>query len=119
LEPVYQAHLQSILESQVLAMNETPIKAGWKQRPPLLRGQMKRAYFWPVYGDRDEIAFSCAYTPYDQMRNNTLAGLFQENARLIYEYDNHLNYVSLEEKSGEGGFTTASYELRSGGKNMR
>jgi len=55
LEPVYGAHLRSILSSHVLAMDETPIKAGRKRRPP--PGRMNRCYFWPIYGDQDEIAF--------------------------------------------------------------
>jgi len=62
LEPVYTAQLESILHSKVLAMDETPIKAGRKQRPPPNRGQMKTAYFWPIYGDQDEIAFPFATT---------------------------------------------------------
>jgi transposase len=62
LEPVYEAHLRSILSSQVLAMDETPIKAGRKEKPPPDRGEMKTAYFWPIYGDRDEIAFPFAKT---------------------------------------------------------
>jgi transposase len=52
LEPIYFAVLSSILQSKVLLMDETPIKAG--HGPP---GKMKRGYFWPVYGDQDEIAF--------------------------------------------------------------
>lgn len=52
LEPVYLALYSSILESQVLAMDETPIKAG-RVEP----GKMKRAYFWPIYGEKDEIVF--------------------------------------------------------------
>ncbi|MBW0298688.1 hypothetical protein B4P00_21190 [Shewanella xiamenensis] len=40
------AMLTSILQSQVLAMDETPIKAG-KAGP----GKMKQSYFWPVYGE--------------------------------------------------------------------
>jgi transposase len=62
LQPIYTAQLESILSSNVLAMDETPIKAGRKQRPPPARGQMKTAYFWPIYGDRDEIAFPFATT---------------------------------------------------------
>jgi len=62
LEPVYEAQLRSILSGQVLAMDETPIKAGRKQRPPPDRGEMKTAYFWPIYGDQDEIAFPFART---------------------------------------------------------
>ena len=52
LKPIYQAQLRSIVESAVLAMDETPIKAGTKGD-----GKMKQGYFWPVYGDKDEVAF--------------------------------------------------------------
>lgn len=52
LVPVYHAQLSSILLSQVLAMDETPVKAGRKEK-----GKMNTAYFWPIYGDKDEIAF--------------------------------------------------------------
>lgn len=55
LEPVYEAHLASILESQVLAMDETPVRAGRKAA-----GKMRTGYFWPVYGDRHEVAFPYA-----------------------------------------------------------
>jgi transposase len=54
LEPIYQAQLRSILESQVLCMDETPIRAG---REPGKKGKMQCAYFWPMYGDRDEVVF--------------------------------------------------------------
>jgi transposase len=60
LEPIHRANLDSILSSKVLAMDETPIKAGRKQRDPPHRGSMKTAYFWPIYGDKDEIAFPFA-----------------------------------------------------------
>lgn len=52
LEPIHGAQLDSIRESRVKAMDETPIKAG--QAGP---GKMKAAYFWPVYGERDELSF--------------------------------------------------------------
>ena len=55
LEPIYHALLSSILQSQVLTMDETPIKAG-RQR----KGKLHTGYFWPVYGDQDEIAFPYA-----------------------------------------------------------
>jgi len=57
LEPIYEAQLASILESSVLSMDETPIKAGRKRRKPPDRGTMKTGWFWPIYGDRDEVAF--------------------------------------------------------------
>jgi transposase len=55
LEPVYEAQLASILESPVLAMDETPVRAGRK-----VKGKMRTAYFWPLYGDRNEVAFPYA-----------------------------------------------------------
>ncbi len=53
LRPIYQANLNSIINSQTLAMDEVPIKAGRKSK-----GKMKQTYFWPMYGDNNEIAFT-------------------------------------------------------------
>lgn len=53
LEPVFTAQLDSIRASRVKAMDETPIKAGRAGS-----GKMKSGYFWPVYGERDEICFA-------------------------------------------------------------
>ena len=55
VEPIYEAQLASILASQVLAMDETPVRAGRKGR-----GKMRTGYFWPVYGDQHEVAFPYA-----------------------------------------------------------
>jgi transposase len=52
LEPVYDAQFDSIRASRVKAMDETPIKAGRKER-----GKMKIGYFWPVYGENNEVCF--------------------------------------------------------------
>jgi len=52
LEPIYDAQFDSIRTSRVKAMDETPIKAG--RREP---GKLKAAYFWPVYGELDEVCF--------------------------------------------------------------
>jgi len=62
LEPIYHAQLSSILQSQVLAMDETPIKAGRQGK-----GTLHTGYFWPVYGEQDEIAF-----PYAASRAQTV-----------------------------------------------
>jgi transposase len=59
LEPIYAAQLASILQSRVIAMDETPIRAGRKQGKP---GKMKTGHFWPLYGERDEVAFPFAPT---------------------------------------------------------
>jgi len=52
IEPVFDALLESVRMSRVKAMDETPIKAG-----PAGPGKLKAAYFWPVYGEQDEICF--------------------------------------------------------------
>jgi transposase len=52
LEPIYTAQLAAILSGSMITMDETPIRAG-RDRP----GTMHRGYFWPIYGDRDEVAF--------------------------------------------------------------
>jgi transposase len=52
LEPIYNAQFDSIRADRVKAMDETPIKAGRKER-----GKMKIGYFWPVYGGHDEVCF--------------------------------------------------------------
>jgi hypothetical protein len=52
LEPIYAAQLTRSAPSRIKAMDETPIKAG-RAGP----GKMKGGYFWPVYGERDEICF--------------------------------------------------------------
>jgi transposase len=51
-EPVYDAQFDSIRASRVKAMDETPVKAGRKER-----GKMKTGYFWPVYGEHNEVCF--------------------------------------------------------------
>ncbi|MEX0915691.1 MAG: transposase [Wenzhouxiangellaceae bacterium] len=52
LKPIYDAQLEHILLSKVLAMDETPVKAG-RSKP----GKMKQTWFWPVYGQADEVCF--------------------------------------------------------------
>jgi len=47
-----------VLRSRVLAMDETPIKAGRKPRGGKQPGQMKTGWYWPVYGDADEVVFT-------------------------------------------------------------
>jgi len=56
LEPIFDAQFEHILQSRVLAMDETPIKAGRKAK-----SKMRQGYLWPIYGEADEIVFG--YTP--------------------------------------------------------
>lgn len=48
------AQLLSVLSSQTLAMDETSIKTGPSKKRP---GKMQQGYFWPMYGEKDEIVF--------------------------------------------------------------
>lgn len=57
LEPVAAAQTAHVLEIRVLAMDETPVKAG-RAEP----GRMRQGYFWPIYGDDDEVVFPLAPT---------------------------------------------------------
>ena len=53
LRPIYEAQRYHILQSRVLAMDEVPIKAGRKSK-----GKMKQTYYWPMFGEADEVAFT-------------------------------------------------------------
>ena len=83
LEPIYQAQLDSILRSDVLTMDETPIKAGRRER-----GRMRTSYFWPVYGDKNEIVFPFSPSRAHQMVREVLGeycGVLLTDGYLAYE----------------------------------
>ena len=69
LKPIYHALLKSVLMSRILAIDETPIKAGRKKK-----GTMKTGYFWPMYGDQDEIVFHFASSRATQVIHTLLEG---------------------------------------------
>jgi len=54
LTPIYEAQLRHILLSKTLAIDETPIKAG-RSKP---KGKIRTGWYWPVYGEDGEIAFT-------------------------------------------------------------
>jgi len=56
LVPIFDAQWDSAIESRVLAMDETPVKAGQKKK-----GKLHQGYYWPILGDKDEICF--AFSP--------------------------------------------------------
>jgi len=53
LIPIYDVQWRHVLQSKVLAMDETPIKAGRKTK-----GQMQTTWYWPIYGQANEICFT-------------------------------------------------------------
>ena len=93
LRPIADAQLSNILLSKVLAMDETPIKAGRKQK-----GKMRQAYFWPIYGDQDEIYFSYSSTKAQSHVPSMLGDKF-EGVLLSDGNDAYANYVAQQEKA--------------------
>lgn len=55
LEPIVEAQWRHVLTSKVLAMDETPTKVG---KSKTKKGRMHQGYFWPIYGDSDEVVFT-------------------------------------------------------------
>jgi len=72
LRPIAQAQLDNVLRSKVLAMDETPIKAGKSGK-----GKMKQAWFWPLYGDQHEVVFTYSASRGRQHIENTLKNQFK------------------------------------------
>lgn len=93
LEPIYEAQFASIRASRVKAMDETPIKAG-REGP----GKMKAAYFWPVYGELDEVCF-----PYFESRRHEhvqqALGLTHAEGAVLLS-DGYAAYASYAQKAG-------------------
>jgi len=93
LKAVYEAQLASICESRVKAMDETPIKAG-RAAP----GKMKAAYFWPIYGEHDEVCF-----PFFESRRHEhvqqALGLKQPGGAVLLS-DGYEAYASYAKKAG-------------------
>ena len=83
LEPIYYALLSSILQSHVLTMDETGVKAG---RPG--KGKLHKGYFWPLYGDKDEVAFPFAASRAQAVVREALGkfcGVLLTDGYIVYE----------------------------------
>jgi transposase len=93
LEPIYQAQFDAIRASRVKAMDETPIKAG--QAGP---GKLKAAYFWPVYGEYDEICFPWFESRRHEHVHEAL-GLTQAAGAVLLS-DGYAAYAEYAKKSG-------------------
>ena len=69
LKPIVEAQQINCLQSDVLAMDETPIKAGRSKK-----GHMHQGYFWPIYGDQDEVVFIYASSRSGKLLDTVLEG---------------------------------------------
>jgi transposase len=93
LRAIYEAQLASICASRVKAMDETPIKAG-RAGP----GKMNAAYFWPIYGEHDEVCFPF----FDSRRHENVEevlGLKQPDDAVLLS-DGYQAYASYTKKVG-------------------
>lgn len=93
LEPIYEAQFDSIRTSRVKAMDETPIKAG-RGEP----GKLKAAYFWPVYGELDEVCFPFFETRRAEHIEQALGLTHAEGAVLLS--DGYSAYAHYANKTG-------------------
>jgi len=84
LEPIVNALFESVLDSSALAMDETPIKAGIKSK-----GKMKTGYFWPIYGDKNEVVF-----PFSESRSASVLNDLLGRYRGILLSDGYVAYES-------------------------
>jgi len=88
--PIVDAQRESVLQSRVLAMDETPIKAG---KSKTRKGRMHQGYFWPIFGDRNEIVFTYANSRARRVIEATLNDSF--TGTLISDgYSAYTSYVT-------------------------
>jgi transposase len=93
LKAIYEAQLASICASRVKAMDEVPIKAG-RAGP----GKMNAAYFWPIYGEHDEVCFPFFDSRRHENVENAL-GLKQPAGSVLLS-DGYEAYASYAKKVG-------------------
>jgi transposase len=93
LEPIYTAQFDSIRHSRVKAMDETPIKAGRSGH-----GKMRTGYFWPVYGEHDEVCFPFHASRSAAFVTQVLGLKHEPNAVLLS--DGYAAYEQYAEKTG-------------------
>lgn len=93
VEPIFNAQLESVRRSRVIAMDETPIKAGRAGS-----GKMNAAYFWPVVGEQDEICF--LYYPSRAAKHvETSLGLQRPHGAVL-QSDGYSAYEHYAKKTG-------------------
>lgn len=93
LLPIHDAQFASIRQSRVIAMDETPIKAGRSGH-----GKMNTGYFWPVYGDQDEVCFPF-HTSRAAVHVRTTLGLAPKAGTVLLT-DGYAAYARYAQKSG-------------------
>jgi transposase len=94
--PVFEAMADSVRGSRVKAMDETLIKAG--QAAP--GNKLKKAYFWPVYGERDGICFFYYYYPSRSQAHVVDAFGLKPPDNAVLQSDGYFAYDAYAKKTG-------------------
>ncbi len=94
LEPVAKAVLDSILQSALIAMDETPSKAGRTKKAGAKHGKMRQGWFWPLYGDKGEIYFH-----FSPSRGTEVVRCLLENFSGTLLSDGYSAYASYTEQN--------------------
>lgn len=96
LRPIVKAQLANILSGDVIAMDETPIKASRKPQAKGKPGKMKQGYVWPIYGDQDEVVFTYPSSRGTKHITETLKG-FTKGTLLTDGYSAYERFVSQQD----------------------
>ena len=91
--PIVEAQWRHILASKVVAMDETPIKAG---KSKTRKGRMNQGYLWPIYGEDEEIVFTYASSRARHVIERILAEQF-EGTILTDGYSAYASYCRASE----------------------
>lgn len=93
LAPIVDAQRESVLQSKVMAMDETPTKVGKSKKN---RGKMHQGYYWPIYGDKDEVVFTYSDSRARRVIENILNESFS-GTLLSDGYSAYASYVTKTE----------------------
>ena len=94
LKPIVDAQRDSVLKSRVLAMDETPCKVGKSKKK---KGKMHQGYFWPMYGDKDEVVFTYS----DSRARRVIEQILNEQFTGTLISDGYSAYASYIENTSE------------------
>ena len=94
LKPIVDAQRDSVLKSRVLAMDETPCKVGKSKKK---EGKMHQGYFWPMYGDKDEVVFTYS----DSRARRVIEQILNEQFTGTLISDGYSAYASYIEKTSD------------------
>lgn len=92
LTPIEAAQRRHLLQSKVLAMDETHCHTG-----PDGQGGMKRTWYWPIYGEDDEVCFTWTTT---RGHTHIIAQLGEDYAGTMV-CDGHSAYVTYANQHEE------------------